>query len=350
VHATEARALGVVAADLVAEVVSLTEGVHRVIAAYTPAGQLQGVITRTVYAGVRHGLRLGALGAGQVAGLVKDGAPTRSVSESPRGATAVGVLAGFIGTELEERGLPLAPVMTLVPQEAPDGAGERIVVFVHGLVETERSWWRTSRGHQPMPSYGDRLADRGWTPLYVRYNTGAPVDVNAQRLADLLTRTVEHWPVPVREIALVGHSMGGMVARGAAALGAPHVTEIVSLGSPHLGAPLATGTASLVALAQRMPEVRPVAAVLHRRSRGIRDLEARRCAERRHPARHTAVAVTLASRPSSRLGRVLGDGLVREPSACADADVVHVLGGMNHFDVLNHPAVWPCLRDVLARR
>ncbi len=53
------------------------------------------------------------------------------------------------------------------------------------------------------------------TPVYLRYNTGLPVGRNGADLAWLLDDLVAAWPVPVRSIALVGHSMGGLVVRAA---------------------------------------------------------------------------------------------------------------------------------------
>ena len=56
------------------------------------------------------------------------------------------------------------------------------------------------------------------------------------------------WPVEVERIALVGHSMGGLIMRAAGAVATevePPWTELVSdvvtLGTPHLGAPIARG-------------------------------------------------------------------------------------------------------------
>src|SRR5207237_1064327 len=81
--------------------------------------------------------------------------------------------------------------------------------FIHGLCETDDAW-----GLGSLPSYGSRLrSDLGYTPLYLRYNSGLHISDNGRRLAALLEETVESWPVPVEEIALVGHSMGGLGAR-----------------------------------------------------------------------------------------------------------------------------------------
>src|SRR5437588_270757 len=90
-------------------------------------------------------------------------------------------------------------------------ARPRLVVFLHGLMETEFSW--RLGGGEP---YGYRLArDLECTPLYVRYNSGRHISENGRSLDDLMEDLVANWPVEVSEIALVGHSMGGLVARSA---------------------------------------------------------------------------------------------------------------------------------------
>lgn len=99
----------------------------------------------------------------------------------------------------------------------------KVVVFVHGLCENESFWSREARPRrehrQDRRSYGERLADEdGWTPVFVRVNTGLPVAQNAVAMAALLDRLLEHWPVEVRRLALVGHSMGGLVLRAACAV------------------------------------------------------------------------------------------------------------------------------------
>ncbi len=46
-------------------------------------------------------------------------------------------------------------------------------------------------------------------------NTGLHISDNGRRLAELLDRLDGCWPVPVEEILLVGHSMGGLINRSA---------------------------------------------------------------------------------------------------------------------------------------
>ena len=67
-------------------------------------------------------------------------------------------------------------------------------------------------------TYAEMLAERGWTPVMLRANTGLPLRENGAALTALLQRLVEAWPVQVTRIALVGHSLGGLVMRAAGAV------------------------------------------------------------------------------------------------------------------------------------
>ncbi len=321
---TEARALGEATARLLGEVVTLVEGVHVAIAGRTPAGRLQGAITRGSYTAVRSGLAVGA----HAVGLAARAAP---LPEAP-----IAFLAGIVGADAV-----LAPPMRLAGLPLVRHT-ERIAVFVHGLTKTERSWWR---GEQR--SYGDRL--EGWSAVYVRYDTGTTIADNAAQLHAIVRELVDTWPVPVTEVALIGHSMGGMVSRAAADLGLPEVTELICLGSPHLGADLATNVMRLASISTRLPETRPLQRLLDLRSAGVRDLERHRGTVRAHGARHTSVAATLTAVPTSLVSRTLGDGLVRPRSAHHDADVSHHVGGLHHLELMCHERVWPIIRDVLTR-
>lgn len=254
-------------------------------------------------------------------------------------------------------------------------ATSRVAVFVHGLCETDRSWWDgAERLHgDPSVSYGTLLeSDLGYTPVYLRYNSGLPVAENGRMLAELLHCVVEAWPVPIDEIALIGHSMGGLVVRSACHRAdvddlswVRSVGHVVCLGTPHLGAPLERAVDRLVPVLDRMPETRPVAEFLRDRSRGVQDL--------RHGvfvdgdehgevpfvanAKYHFVGATVTHDRNHPVGRAVGDLLVRYSSAAGSDgqrripfDVEHGahVGGVNHFDLLDHPAVYEHLRDWLA--
>ena len=356
--------------------------VHRAIAdrAFGAAGSgapraIHDAIAGGVYAGLRGAAGLTAAVAGAaVAGR------GRSLSVTPRGAAVLAVLNGLRGDALEREGSDLAEPMCIrvdgrpvAPADFPD-AGPRVVVFLHGLFETEYAWGSDS--------YGSRLArDVGATPVYVRFNTGRHISENGRSLAELLDELVADWPVPVESIALVGHSLGGLVARSACSVGGEWtslVRHTVSLGSPHTGAPLESAVHYAAAALGVVPETRPFAGFLRRRSAGIRDLrsgslvdedwrgrdpEALRAAACREVpllegAAHHFVAATITSSASHPVGRLVGDWLVLQPSASGrsrtrvigfrDEDGMHV-GGAHHLALLNHPAVYEQLRAWLAR-
>src|SRR5206468_3801568 len=105
-----------------------------------------------------------------------------SIEETVRGRAVVGALNGIWGDTLARRQNRLALNMTLraggrdVPltpsglRHAYPRASSRLVVFIHGLCETDDAWMLGAGRHIP---YGFRLqAELGYTPLYVRYNTG----------------------------------------------------------------------------------------------------------------------------------------------------------------------------------
>lgn len=74
-------------------------------------------------------------------------------------------------------------------------------------------------------------------------------------------------------------------------------------------------------------------------------------------ANHYAVSATITADPGSAVGGVVGDLLVQPTSAHGrrgrrqhipfPAESGRGLGGMHHFDLLNHPAVWTAMRGLL---
>jgi pimeloyl-ACP methyl ester carboxylesterase len=350
-----------------------------------------------------------ALGAYSAAGeltrqLVRAGAHAASMTRSPEapsiqgtpaGRLVVSALNGAFGDTLVRRRNPLALNMTvrrhnrdleLSPTAvtgAYPNAKSRLAVFVHGLCETEDAWtWIATRPARHAP-YGHRMEiELGYTPVYVRYNTGRHISENGRDLAHLLERLVAAWPTEVHEMTLIGHSVGGLVARSASHYGAgsawvAKVRHVFTLGTPHRGAPLEqAANAASVALA-RLPETRPLAKALNIRSSGIKDLRYGylvdecwmdedcdaflRDTSREIPflptARHYFLCATLSREPDAAVGRIIGDLLVLQPSAWAHEgrgkrmrfpiDHYHHLGGANHFDLLNHPAIYAQMRRCL---
>ena len=328
-------------------------------------------IATAVYGGISLGLR------GASKGL--DAAATRGLGpgleDDDRGRFLTSAVNGIIGDRLALERPRLAIPMAVraggrdVPLDAdglaaafPEATG-RLVVFLHGLCESEASW---NRGREAVgTTYGEMLAAQGWTPVFLRANTGLGLRENGVALSALLQELTDAWPVGVTQVALVGHSMGGLILRAAGAVATAVerpwtdlVSDVVTLGTPHLGAPIARGVGHGSRGLARLPETSAFGRILDWRSVGVHDLVAGLAEEvpALPHARYRLVAATLTSSSKHPVGHVVGDLLVRVPSAYGrdrygaelfpDATVLHV-GRTDHFALLNHPDVHRALRDWL---
>jgi pimeloyl-ACP methyl ester carboxylesterase len=360
--------IGRLAVDAVLGLTGVVESMHGTISRKPfPVGTLPETrtrgITRLVYQSIRSVTQLVGGGLDVVLPLLPEPAATA------RGQAVVSALNGIIGGHLEASGNPLAIPMRL--RRAGGPAGGRIVVMVHGLCMSDRQWRRQGHDH------GEALAKRlGLTPVYLRYNSGRHVSANGRELAARLEELVGSWPAPVQEIAIVGHSMGGLVARSAChyARLAGHrwvdrLSALVFLGTPHHGAPLERAGNLLDILLEVSPYVAPLVRIGGNRSAGIADLRFGNLLDedwngqpRRHrhdprtpvplPAsvRCFAVAATRSQGSGAVPERLLGDGLVPVDSALGrhrDARFAlafppehqHVLYGLGHMDLLSAPEV-----------
>jgi pimeloyl-ACP methyl ester carboxylesterase len=255
---------------------------------------------------------------------------------------ALGALNGAFGDKLEAEGSPLAMQMSA---RVHGEAGPKLAVFIHGLCETEDAWFLYGG-----ETYGVRLRDAlGYTPVYIRYNSGLPITENGKRLAALLEGLVSDSPVPVSEIVLIGHSMGGLVARAACqeASGSdwgPLLKHLVALGVPHLGAPLEQAAALAARVLSAVPETRAFGEALDGRSVGIKDLRGETTTPYVEEVDHYFFSAGL----HPALDASLGDLLVRRDSAWDRrrgertrfaVDRYSHLSGTHHFDLLGHPAI-----------
>jgi len=326
----------------------------------------------------------------------------------------IGALNGAVGDYLRRTGNGLATPMQLVRAGRPvaiqadaitrDGlslaypdATPRLVVLVHGLMSTEivfrmptppKAPIEPAEPHDegapdPPEDYGTLLArDLGYTPLYVRYNSGLHVSENGEALDALLENLVLAYPRPIQEIALLGHSMGGLVIRSAchaatdkARTWLPLVKRAFYIGSPHLGAPLERFGNALAWALRNLPSpyTRLVADIVNLRSSGVKDLRyanLRRedwegvdadalLQNRRHPVpllahiRHHLVAATLVTDPLFSV--LFGDALVPVPSARGQAkehhrsaifpqEHVRVLAPVDHLSLAHNADVYALVR------
>jgi pimeloyl-ACP methyl ester carboxylesterase len=414
-HADEAQHLGRLAGAAVRGFVRGIHDVHTAVAARVfdlvgPSGAAVQVVhdgvARLTYQAVGAGLNAAGKAGGLVAAERARTAGTPRLADAPRARQVVGILNGAHGDLLERDYPALALAMTvrardhdvaLEPSALRDAfpdAGPRLAVFLHGLVETEDAWRFRAAEHygDTTTTYGSQLQrDLGYTPVWIRYNSGRHISDSGRDLDILLTSLVKNWPVQACEVVLIGHSMGGLVARSAlaqAASGASGtarderhwpalVKGTVTLGTPHLGAPLEVSVNKLDHALHRLPETRWLGNALSIRSVGIKDLrfgnllEAdwadappdARVSSRTHVAlhegaRHFVVLATLVGTHETRLGQWVGDLLVRPTSAVGDtgderrlvfgdADICR-LTGLHHLELLNHPAVYQQLHSWLS--
>jgi hypothetical protein len=349
---------------------------HFAVLDRTPAGAVHRAIATAVYRGLTGGLG----GAGRALDRLAATGIGPQLEADPRGRFVSAAVNGLIGDRLlrerpqlaipmavRRHGADVEPVREALAEAFPEATG-RLVLFLHGLCENESYWQRPMRGGDPDRSdttYAGMLTERGWTPVMLRANTGLPLRENGAALAALAQRLVDEWPVEVTRIALVGHSLGGLVMRAASAVvtdvdasWAELVTDVVTLGTPHLGAPIARGIGHGSAGLGRLPETAAFGRILDWRSRGVHDLVAG-LAEEVPPlphARYHLVSATLTRSERHPVGHLVGDLLVRPRSAYGrdrtrtlfpDADVLHV-GRTDHFGLLNHAEVHRALREWLS--
>lgn len=195
-------------------------------------------------------------------------------------------LNGVVGDYLEEKENPLRITMQFRHQEkaislasksldeAYPTINGKILLMVHGLCMNDIQWTRKEHNH------GAALAkELDKTPVYLHYNSGRHISSNGQQLNELLEQLVQHWPVPIEELVIIAHSMGGLVARSAMHYGhqqqktwPEHLKKIVFLGTPHHGAPLERTGNYLDVMLEAIPYTKPFARLAKIRSAGVTDL------------------------------------------------------------------------------
>jgi pimeloyl-ACP methyl ester carboxylesterase len=387
-HLSDLRGTARMVFDATAGVAGIVEKMHRTIQVLPfPVGRAEPGATRGitgfVYRSVQGSVRL--IGRGIDVGLAPIVAWLPEGESTPVRDAFVSAVNGVYGDYLVRTGNPLAIGMGLRHRDRPidpakpalaftDGRdiapGGRLLLMVHGLCLNERHWAREGHDH------GAALADElGYTPLYLRYNTGRHIGLNGQELARLLETLVSNWPGSVEELVILGHSMGGLVARSACHYGREaghgwlnHLSKLVFLGTPHHGSPLERGGHRLDYVLEVSPYSAPFTRIGKMRSAGITDLRHGSITTGTHAVvplpsgvKCYAAAATLAARRSMLAERLVGDGLVPLDSALGrHARPGHTLAipkerqwvgyGMGHLELLNRAEVYSKLLEWLQDR
>ena len=394
-RASDVVGVGRLAFDAVIGLTDVVESMHGTISRRPfPVGTIADTrtrgITRRVYQSIRLITRLLERGLKTTQSLFT--LPAGGPSSSPRREMLLSVLNGVVGDHLAATDNPLAIPMRfrqdgdaleldrdLLAAPLPEPRG-RVVVLVHGLCMNDLQWKR--RGHD----HGKALErEHGFAPVYLHYNTGRHVSLNGRDVAQALESLLAAWRVPVEELVLVGHSMGGLVIRSACHQGhlAGHrwterLSKLIFLGTPHHGAPLERAGNLLDRLLEVSPYAAPLTRIGGNRAAGITDLRfgnvldedwANRQRRYRMDPRTPvplpegvgcyAIAASRGRKRGDALDALLGDGLVPVPSALG----IHpeprfrlafppahqrVFFQTDHFDLLDSPAVYAQLARWLA--
>jgi hypothetical protein len=386
--ASDLRGVGRLAIDGVAGLADVVEAMHAAVvhlptAVGRPAPARTTGLTGLVYRSVRGVTRL--VGQGVEQSLSRLAPVLGASTASPQREALVAALNGVLGDHLEASGNPLAIRMQLRRDGVPlpltrtplaarlPHAGGKLLVQVHGLCMNDLQWRHAGHDH------GAALArDFGYTPVQLHYNSGRRISTNGREFAGRLEQLVAAWPVPVEEITLLCHSMGGLVARsaldvafGQALAWSKVPTRIVFLATPHHGAPLERAGSWADQLIAISPYSAPLVRLGQMRSAGIQDLrhgnvrdadwqgrdaldriDARTPMPLPEPVRAYAIAATTQAPRSDGSHRTLrGDGLVpiasafgEHPDRAFDLRIPEsqrwVGHGLHHLGLLGSDAVY----------
>ena len=225
VHPSDLFGFSRLAIDATAGLADLVEAMQHAIAgapgmpdrpAQGPTGGTAGLVYETVRAVTR-------LVGGETDAIL---APLIAMQgerhSAPEREAVLAALNGVMGDYLAATDNPLAISMRLrrdgqpltlerqalaaaIPQRS-----SKLIVLVHGLCMNDLQWTRNGHNH------GAALAgELGCTTVHLHYNSGLHVSANGRTFADLIEALVEQWPAPCPELAIIAHSVGGLVSRSA---------------------------------------------------------------------------------------------------------------------------------------
>jgi pimeloyl-ACP methyl ester carboxylesterase len=320
-------------------VTDVSENLHQRIAFPVGAapGRTRG-ITGLVYRSVRGIMQLVGISADALLKLARTDELSVTTSSTPARENFLAILNGVFGDYLfaqnnalairmcfRTQGKPLTLSANALREELPV-ATNKIAVLIHGLCMHDGHWLNADSDHLTL------LRELGYSVIFLHYNSGKAIAENGAELAQLMSTLSQEWPLPVDEITVVAHSMGGLLIRSAfvAAETQQHtwpqqLRRIIFLGTPHHGSPLERAGHWLDKTLEATPFAAAFAPLGKRRSAGITDLRhGYFCAQQSSlgaiPAlpdgvRCYAVAATLNKNPNAHSDQWIGDGLVPVSSA-----------------------------------
>lgn len=336
-------------------------------------------ITKRVYGIVQHVMQQYGKGlAVSLRGLNRHFPVLHEKPLTPLMHFVANLVNGVMGDHMLNSHNPLALPMVLYNRQGDVQKGAlsgRVVILMHGLCMNHLSWSPgESSGLGEHILYHQQEANI----LYLNYNTGRRISSNGRSFSNLLENLVSRNP-HITHIDLIGHSMGGLVARSSLFYGKQSalqwvnlVDNLVCIGSPHHGAVLErlgfmlqekVGKIKFASIIAQLGDIRS-AGIIDLRHGSVRDddwehLEARigQMDDCRKPAplpsriKTFLIAGTLERESShSRTLEAIGDYLVSVKSALGEHPHPQfrlkvpesrkaVFYGLNHLEIQSHPKV-----------
>ncbi|MGM8910560.1 alpha/beta fold hydrolase [Psychrobacter sp. 1U1] len=374
----------------VVEVTDIVEAIHREIV-LRPLGRFnesnvskwQRGLTGRIYGAVRRVASLVGNNLALALRLYKNVISQKDARPLPESfKQLINVLNGVMGDHLVNHDNPLAIPMILYDSASRPRSGQlqnkeisgRVIILCHGLCMSHLSWQPAEPNS--LGAHIKRSLPKS-TVLYLDYNTGRRISLNGRNFSKVLQELVAHNP-NISQIDLVGHSMGGLVARSALFYGkqqgfdwVKRVGNLITLGSPHHGASLERIGYFVQDMIAKLPFAGSLAKLGDLRSTGIIDLrhgsirdddwmslEGRSVLPQdfHHPARlplhvntYFIAATLVEAHYDSKATSLLGDGLVTIESALGEYDGEHALSvpeghkaifyGVSHYNLLYNDRV-----------
>lgn len=381
--------------DATIGVTDLVEDMHKQIVhpSFLPSTRIQKLIT--IIAGITYkNIRWSTLFIGKnLHKILEQLTPAiDKIKASDKKEIILSVLNGIIGDYLEEKENPLKIEMQFRYQSKsflldpktikatyPNVNG-KILLMLHGSCMNDIQWTRKKHNH------GKTIAkELNKTPIYLNYNSGRHISTNGKNLNNLLEELIRNWPVPVEELLVIAHSMGGLVMRSAIHYGeqeqktwTKRLKKVVFLGTPHHGSHVERKGNYLDIILEAIPYVKPFARLGKIRSAGVTDLRygnlvdedwlnndrfERKTDQRRHiplpkQIKFYSIAAVIGKKTTTISTKILGDTLVDVKSALGqhknpDNSLLFKKGNSwiayenNHLDLLSNLKIFEKIKGWL---
>ena len=373
--------------DVTIGVTNLVEAMHKQVVhpSFLPSTTIQKLITSIASITYKN-IRWSTLFIGSsISKMLKKLTPAiGKIKDSDKKEIILSVLNGVIGDYLEEKENSLKITMqfryqskTLVLDSksikaAYPKVNGKILLMIHGACMNDLQWTRKDHNH------GKIIAtELNKTPIYLKYNSGLHISSNGKNLNNLLEKLVKNWPVPIEELIIIAHSMGGLVSRSALYYGeqnqkrwTKHVKKIVFLGTPHHGSYVERTGNYLDLILESIHYAKPFARLGKIRSAGVTDLrygnlidedwkddhrfeiknDKRRNIQLSKQIEFYTIAAVIGNETTSLSTQILGDTLVDVKSALGQhknpnknlnfkKENIWISYDCNHLDLISNPKI-----------